>query len=223
MGRGARPLFGHVPPDQTASVEDTRRRRRQINARTRGRSYLGSGWSGSARKMLTVVRIACPRHRPEQSRVGEAFPVPPRRVLGGFNRWSQHLQPRGVYGSTRWMDEAFDREGCNALSGGSLASARSRASVLGTDCDGNYQREGGRGSWRGVGGRHALVPASWRHALGDGETCLWAVSVVFGARRDWAAARTSCRYAGDRSPHWSKPLKCLKGAETQRGHSRREA
>ena len=58
---------------------------------------------------------------------------------GGFNRSSQHLQPRGVYGATRRMDEELDRQGCDALSGGALASPRSRASVLGADCHRNYQ------------------------------------------------------------------------------------
>ena len=80
-----------------------------------------------------------------------------RGSQGGFNRSSQHLQPRGVYGSTRRMDEAFDRKGFDALSWGARAPARSRASVLGTDGDGNYQRDGGRGGWRGAGGRRALV------------------------------------------------------------------
>ncbi|MCU0617095.1 MAG: DDE-type integrase/transposase/recombinase, partial [Gemmatimonadaceae bacterium] len=40
---------------------------------------------------------------------------------GGFNRSSQHLQSGGVHGTTRRMDEGIDREGGNALSGGSLA------------------------------------------------------------------------------------------------------
>ena len=127
-----------------------------------------------------------------------------RHVLdteGGFNRSSQHLQPRGVYGATRRMDEAIDREGCDALSWGALAPARSRASVLGTDCDGNHQREGSRSGWRVAGGRHSLVPASRRYALDDGETDLWPVSVIRRARRDRAAARTRCRGAGHRSSH----------------------
>jgi transposase InsO family protein len=58
---------------------------------------------------------------------------------GGFNWSSQHLQPGGVYGATRRMDEAIDREGRDALSGGSFASARGRAPVLGTDCNRNHQ------------------------------------------------------------------------------------
>ncbi|WP_382155538.1 IS3 family transposase [Hydrogenophaga sp. ANAO-22] len=41
---------------------------------------------------------------------------------GGFNRSSQHLQPGGVYGTTRRMDEAIDRERRNALSGCAFAS-----------------------------------------------------------------------------------------------------
>jgi putative transposase len=54
---------------------------------------------------------------------------------GGFNWSSQHLQPGGVYGATRRMDEAIYEERRDALSGGSFASARGRAPVLGTDCN----------------------------------------------------------------------------------------
>jgi transposase InsO family protein len=42
-----------------------------------------------------------------------------RGSQGGFNRSSQHLQPGGVYGATRRMDEAIDWERRYALSGGS--------------------------------------------------------------------------------------------------------
>lgn len=62
-----------------------------------------------------------------------------RGSQGGCNRSSQHLQPRGVYGATRCLDEAFDRPGGDVLSGGTIAPARSRASVLGIDCHRNYQ------------------------------------------------------------------------------------
>jgi putative transposase len=58
---------------------------------------------------------------------------------GGFNRSSQHLQPGDLYGATRRMDEAFDRERRHALSGSSCASARGRAPVLGTDCNGDHK------------------------------------------------------------------------------------
>jgi putative transposase len=58
---------------------------------------------------------------------------------GEFNWSSQHLQLGGVYGATRRMDEAIDRERRDALSGGPCASARGRASVLGTDCNRNHQ------------------------------------------------------------------------------------
>ena len=58
---------------------------------------------------------------------------------GGFNRSSQHLQLGGIYGATSRMDEATDRERHDALSRCSFASARDRASVLGTDCDRNHQ------------------------------------------------------------------------------------
>ncbi len=74
---------------------------------------------------------------------------------GGFNRSSQHLQPRGVYGATRRMDEAIEREGGDVLSKGSFAPARNRASILGEDCDRNHEREGRRGG-RGVAGTRRL-------------------------------------------------------------------
>ena len=62
-----------------------------------------------------------------------------RGSQGRFNWSSQHLQPGGVYGATRRMDEAIDRERRDALSGGSFASARGRAPVLGTDCNRDHQ------------------------------------------------------------------------------------
>lgn len=42
---------------------------------------------------------------------------------GGFNRSMQHLQPGGVCGTTRRMDEAVDRKGRNALSWCAVVSA----------------------------------------------------------------------------------------------------
>ena len=45
-----------------------------------------------------------------------------RGSQGGFNRSSQHLQPGGVYGTTRRLDEAIDRERRDALSGCAFAS-----------------------------------------------------------------------------------------------------
>ena len=43
---------------------------------------------------------------------------------GGFNRSLQHLQPGGVYGATRGMDDAFNWQRSIAISRGSIASAR---------------------------------------------------------------------------------------------------
>ena len=45
-----------------------------------------------------------------------------RGSQGGFNRSTQHLQPGGVYGTTRRVDETIDRERCDALSGRAFAS-----------------------------------------------------------------------------------------------------
>ena len=58
---------------------------------------------------------------------------------GGFNRSSQHLQPGGVYGATRRMDEAVDGPRRDAISRGTIASARSRTSFLGSDRDWHHK------------------------------------------------------------------------------------
>jgi putative transposase len=42
----------------------------------------------------------------------------------GFNRSTQHLQPGGVYGTTRRMDEEFDWQRRDAVSRRTIASAR---------------------------------------------------------------------------------------------------
>jgi len=68
-----------------------------------------------------LIAMVLVRHARDHAELVQAREVVVATVLGGFNRSSQHLQPRGVYGATRWMDEAVDREGCHALSGGSLA------------------------------------------------------------------------------------------------------
>ena len=47
-----------------------------------------------------------------------------RGSQGGFNRSLQHLQPGGVYGATRGMDDAFNWQRSIAISRGSIASAR---------------------------------------------------------------------------------------------------
>jgi transposase InsO family protein len=62
-----------------------------------------------------------------------------RGSQGGFNRSSQHLQPGGVYGATRWMDEAVNRQRRDAISRGTIASTRSRATVLGSDCNRHHK------------------------------------------------------------------------------------
>ncbi len=52
---------------------------------------------------------------------------------GGFNWSSQHLQLRGSCGATRGVDQGIAPERRRALSRGSIASAGSAASILGTD------------------------------------------------------------------------------------------
>jgi len=142
---------------------------------------------------------------------------------GGFNRSMQHLQPGGVYGTTRRMDEAIDRKKRDALCGGSLASARGRASVLGTDCNPNHEREGSRGGWRIAAGGHALVPASWRHAIVHVKPPVWTVSVIRRARRNRSFASPKRWGAGNSSSNWSKPINCFARTDPQRCDAQRQA
>jgi transposase InsO family protein len=97
------------------------------------------GWSMQPHMQSSLVtdalRMAWFRRAPEK---GVIFHCD-RGSQGAFNRSSQHLQLGGVYGKTSRMDEATDRERHDALSRSSFASARDRASVLGTDCDRNHQ------------------------------------------------------------------------------------
>jgi transposase InsO family protein len=97
------------------------------------------GWSMQPHMHSSLVtdalRMAWFRRAPEAGVIFHSD----RGSQGGFNWSSQHLQPGGVYGATCRMDEAIDKEGGNALSGGAFASARGRASVLGTDCNRNHQ------------------------------------------------------------------------------------
>lgn len=58
---------------------------------------------------------------------------------GGFNRSTQHLQPGGVYGTTRGMDEGVDWQRRDAISRGAIASPRSRAAVLDSDRNRNHE------------------------------------------------------------------------------------
>jgi len=97
------------------------------------------GWamnsSMATELVLDALTMAVWRRRP----TGPVMIHSDQGSQGEFNWSSQHLQLGGVYGATRRMDEAIDRERRDALSGGPCASARGRASVLGTDCNRNHQ------------------------------------------------------------------------------------
>ena len=70
-----------------------------------------------------VMAVAAPTHAADQVVVAQE-PLPfVSGELGGFNRSMQHLQPGGVCGTTRRMDEAVDRKGRNALSWCAVVSA----------------------------------------------------------------------------------------------------
>ena len=97
------------------------------------------GWSMSSVQdrhlVLKAVMMAC-WQRPHRSPV---ILHSDRGTQGGFNRSSQHLQPGGVYGATRGMDEAVDGPRRDAISRGAIASARSRTSFLGSDRDWHHK------------------------------------------------------------------------------------
>ena len=69
-----------------------------------------------------VAAVADRAHAADQCVAAQEFLVRAADELGGFNRSSQHLQPGGVYGTTRRLDEAIDRERRDALSGCAFAS-----------------------------------------------------------------------------------------------------
>ena len=121
------------------------------------------------------------------------------------------------------MDAEVDGARSDAFAGCAVASARSGATVLGVDCDLDDEPESGRSGRRVAGGRLALVPASWRHAIVYVETCVRKIFVVRGARRNWTAASLRRWCTGDRSPHWAKPFYGLTRADTQRCNSCRQA
>ena len=146
-----------------------------------------------------------------------------RGSQGGFNWSLQHLNLGGVYGATRRVDAEVDGARSDAFAGCTVASARSGATVLEADCDRDDEREGGRSGRRVAGGRHSLVPSSWRHAIVYVETRVWKIFVVRGARRNWTAASPRRWCTGDRAPHWAKPFYCLTRADTQRCNSWRQA
>lgn len=96
------------------------------------------GWSMGERMTADLV-LAALNMALEQRKPKGVIHHSDQGSQGGFNWSSQHLQPGGVYGTTRKMDEAIDWERMDAPSGGSVASARDRAPVLGTDCNRKHQ------------------------------------------------------------------------------------
>ena len=83
---------------------------------------------------------------------------------GVFNRSSQHLNQGGVTTTCR-VDAEVDGERSDAFARCAVASARSGATVLGVNCDRDDEPESGRSGRRVAGGKHSLVPTSWRHTI----------------------------------------------------------
>jgi putative transposase len=97
------------------------------------------GWSLQPHMQTSLVKDALTmawfRRRPEPGLIFHSD----RGSQGGFNRSTQHLQPGGVYGETRRMDEAVDGPRRDAISRGAIASARGRTSFLGSDRDWHHK------------------------------------------------------------------------------------
>jgi hypothetical protein len=181
------------------------------------------GWSMQPHMQSSLVtdalRMAWFRRAPDAGVIFHSD----RGSQGGFNRSSQHLNQGGVYGTARRMDAEVDRARCDAFAGCAIASARSGAPVLGAGCDRDDERAGGRSGRRVAGGRHSLVPASWRHAIVYVEACVGKIFIVRGARRNWPVASPRNWCTGDRSPHWEKPFYGLTRADPQRCNAWRQA
>ncbi len=75
-----------------------------------------------------------------------------QRSQGGFNRSLQHLNLGGVCGTTRRVDAEANGSRSDVLAWCPFASVRSVAAVLGSDCDLDDEREGGR-KWSACRGR----------------------------------------------------------------------
>lgn len=69
-----------------------------------------------------IVRIADGPDRRDSAGVDEAVRVPDRRVLGGLNRSSQHLDGGGVDGKASRMDERVDGPFADEVSGCAIAA-----------------------------------------------------------------------------------------------------
>ena len=80
------------------------------------------GWSMHHRQDRQMVIRAVQMAVWQRQGTGPVILHSDRGSQGGFNRSSQHLQPGGVYGTTRRLDEAIDRERRDALSGCAFAS-----------------------------------------------------------------------------------------------------
>jgi hypothetical protein len=68
-----------------------------------------------------IPAVSSPAHALREALLGQSETKFAARVLGGFNRSSQHLD-RGVYGATRRMDAKIDWAGSDAFSRCTLTS-----------------------------------------------------------------------------------------------------
>jgi putative transposase len=104
-----------------------------------------------------------------------------RGVQGGFNRSSQHLVIMEVLDGSSSASSGSGGATEVEVAGASEVPAAGRVGVLGRDCQGPSRGRGCPRRGRGAGGRHALVPAMWRHATIRSETAFGQISVISGA------------------------------------------
>ena len=188
---------------ERAPLRTTRPRRPPPHRTTRQPAQKTSSHPTRARR-CTMKPRPCRRSLPTEPIDGsipasQALAEPKRRVLGGFNRRSQHLDMEVSSGATTGVDGGADGACGDAFARSSAGvAAGASAGVLGGDRAGNDE-SGRRGSRWGVSGRgHAVVPRARRHAVACLPGAVGPVLVVCRAGGDRALARAGRRGPRDR-------------------------
>jgi hypothetical protein len=101
---------------------------------------------------------------------------------------------------------SVDRSSSDVLARRAIAWKRYRASLLKTDGDWHYKREGSAGGRRIAGGGLTLVTLSWRHATIHVQTYRWSIPVVPRAGRDSIARCPRPRSARNRSAYRTQSI-----------------
>src|SRR5262249_58737512 len=125
-----------------------------------------------------VVGIADGPHGGPDAHLAAALPEGDRRVLGGFNWSSQHLEREVLHGKATRMDGDADGAAGDAVAGPTAGAARCGAGVLGEDCRRAVERGGGDRVWGISAGRGTLVPRAGWHAVDPAHPAVGAGSGV---------------------------------------------